>query len=104
MKKDNNQAKHNRGSSAPFPYADQGLHGLEIGLNSINQYSDESPYVQFYDQHADQEKELDDQESDARRRKDMRTGQDLFDDTEFRKNQDDENRWQDDGGESGETI
>ena len=104
MKKDNNQVKHNRGSSAPFLDAEQRIHGWEIGLNSMNQYSDESPYVQFYDQHADQEKELDDQESDARRRKEMRTGQDLFDDTEFRKNQDDENRWQDDGGESGETI
>jgi hypothetical protein len=101
MKKDNNQVKHNRGSSAPFPYADQGLHGWEIGLNSMNQNSDESPYIQFFDQQADQEKEPDDQESDARRRKEMRTARDLFDDTELRRIQDDENRWQDDGGESG---
>lgn len=70
----------------------------------MNQYSDDSPYIQFFDQREDQEKESDDQESDARRRKDMQTARDLFDETELRRIHDAENRWQDDGGESGETF
>jgi hypothetical protein len=65
------------------------------------QPSDESPYIQMLEQLEDQEEEWNEQESDARKRKGIRTGQDSFDETEFRRNQDDENRWQDDGGESG---
>jgi hypothetical protein len=101
LKNNNHKTKQHCGSLPPFQEADQGLHELEIGFNLMNQYSDESPYIQFLDQQVDQEKESDDQESDARQRKGIRTGQDSFDDTEFRRNQDDENRWQDDGGESG---
>ena len=101
MKTDHNQVKRHRGSSPPFQRADQELHEWEIGFNSMNQQSDESPYIRFFDQQADQDEELDDQESDAHKFKGMRTGQDSFGETEFRRNQDDENRWQDDGGESG---
>ena len=101
LKNNNHKTKRHNGSLPPFQETEQGLHEWETGLNSMNQHSDESPNLQFFDQQADQEKESDDQESDARQRKGMRTGQDSFDETEFPRNQDDENRWQDDGGESG---
>jgi len=53
------------------------------------------------DQHEDQEEEWDEPASDARQHKDKRTGLNLSDETGFRINRDDEDRWQDDGGESG---
>jgi hypothetical protein len=102
MKNKNHNTKHHRGSSPPFQGVDQGLHEQEIGLRSIYQSPDESPYVQLLEHQGDQEEELDEQESDARRRKGARIGQDSLNETEFRQNQDEENRWQDDGGESGE--
>ena len=96
-KNNNHKTMRHRGSSPPFQNAEQGLHEWDIGRSSMNQYSDESPYLQFFDQQADQEKESDDQESDTRQRKDIRSEQDSHDETEFRRNQDDENCWQDDG-------
>ena len=65
------------------------------------QPSDESPYIQMLDQHEDQEEEWDEPASDARQHEGKRTGQDSSGETEFRRNRDDEDRWQDDGGESG---
>jgi hypothetical protein len=61
LKNNNHKIKRNRGSSPPFQRSDQGLREWEVGLNSMNQYSDESPYIQFFDQQADQEKESEDQ-------------------------------------------
>jgi hypothetical protein len=101
LKNNNHKTRQHRGSSPPFQETEQRFHEWEIGLKSTYQHSDESPYIQLLEQQSDQEEESDDQESDARQRKGMRTGQDSFDETEFRRNQDDENRWQDDGGESG---
>jgi hypothetical protein len=102
MKNKNLIIKHHRGSSPPFQGTDQGLYEWEIGLRSTYQSSDESPYVSLLEQQAGQEEEGDGQESDARQHTDKRTGQDSVEELEFRRNQDDENRWQDDGGESGE--
>jgi len=53
------------------------------------------------DQYEDQEEEWDEPASDARQHEGKRTGQDSSGETEFRRNRDDEDRWQDDGGESG---
>ena len=92
LKNNNHKTRQYRGSSPPFQETDQGFHEWEVGLRSTYQPSDESPYVQLLEQQLDQEEESDDQETDARRHKGVRTGQDS----------DDENRWQDDGGESGE--
>ena len=100
MKNKNSGARRNRGSSPPYQRVDQGLYRWEIGLRSTYQPSDESPYVPFLEQQADQEEERDDQESDARQYKGARTGQDSLHETEFLQNQDDESRWQDDRGES----
>ena len=76
LKNNNHKIKRNRVSSPPFQRSDQGLHKWEVGFNSMNQCSDESPYIQLLEQQLNQEEESDDQE-------------------------DDENRWQDDGGETG---
>ena len=101
MKNNNQHTRRRRGSSPPFQRTDQGIYGWEIGLRSTIQPSDESPYVQLLEQQEDQEEEWDEQESDARQHNDKQTGQDSFEEPEFRRNRDDENRWQDDGGESG---
>jgi hypothetical protein len=104
MKNKNPGTRRHRGSSPPFQGTDQGPHEWELGLRSTDQPSDESPYVPLLEQHADQEEELDEQESDARRHKGARIGRDSLNETEFRHNQDDENRWQEDRGESGEAL
>ena len=102
MKNTNYSTKRHRGSSPPFQGVDPGFHEWETGFRATCQHSDESPYVPLLEQQADQEEERDEQESDTRRHKGVRNGQDLLIETEFPQNQDDENRWQDDGGESGE--
>ncbi|MGD1046383.1 MAG: hypothetical protein ABR936_13820 [Bacteroidota bacterium] len=101
LKNNNHRTKPHRGSSPPFQETEQGLHEWEIELKSTYQYSDDSPYIQLLEPQLDQEEESDGQESDARQRKDMRTGKDSIGDAEFQRNQDDEDHWQDDGGESG---
>jgi hypothetical protein len=101
MKNNNHNSRRHRGSSPPFQEADHGLHEWEIGLRSMYQLSDESPYIQLLDQHEDQEEEWDEQAADGRQRKGKRIGQDSIDETEFQRNRDDDDRWQDDRGESG---
>ena len=59
MKNNNHTTSRHRGSSPPFQTADQGLYEWEIGLKSMYQPSDESPYIQMLDQHEDQEEEWD---------------------------------------------
>jgi hypothetical protein len=76
LKNNNQRTNRHRGSSPPFQRSDQGFHEWEIGLRSTYQDTNESPFIQLLEQQLDQEVESDDQE-------------------------DDENRWQDDGGESG---
>jgi len=101
LKNNGHKTRQHRGSPPPFQGIDQGHHEWETGLSSLNQYSDESPYLQFFDQPSDQEKESDVQESEARQLKEMRNGQDSYDEADSRRTHDDENRWQDDGGENG---
>jgi hypothetical protein len=98
MKNKNYSTKRHRGSSPPFQGVDQGLHEWVTGSRSAYQHSDESPYVSLLDQQTGQEEERDAQES----RKSGRNDQDSLNEAEFPRNQDDEYRWQDDGGESGE--
>jgi hypothetical protein len=100
VKNENNRVRCHRGSSPSFQGSDQGLHEREIGLRSTEQSYDESPYIPLLDQQADQEEERDEQEPDTRKRKGTRNGQESLNRIEFRQNQDDENHWQDDGGES----
>jgi hypothetical protein len=102
MNNKNHSTTRHRGSSPPFQETEQGLLEWETGLRSTYQYSDESPYIQLLEQQVDQEEGSDEQESDGRQSKGMRIGRDSLNETEFRQNQDDEDRWQDDGGESGE--
>jgi hypothetical protein len=101
LKNSNHKTSRHCGSLPIFQDVDHGLHEWDIGHNSTNQFSDESPYLQFFDQQVDQEQESGDQESDSRQRKNTRSGQDSPDETEFRRNEDEESRWQDNGGESG---
>jgi hypothetical protein len=101
MNNNNHKARRHRESSPSFQGAAQGLYEWEIGLKSMSQSSDESPYIQMLEQLEDQEEEWNEQESDASKRKGMRSGQDSIDETEFRRNQEDEIRWQDEGGEGG---
>jgi hypothetical protein len=101
MKNNNHNSKRHRESSPSFQGTDQGPSEWAIGLKSMNQPSDESPYIQMLDQLEDHEEEWIEQASDVHKSKGIQTGQDSFDDTEYRRNQDDEYRWLDDGGESG---
>jgi hypothetical protein len=102
MQKNNNyKTKRHHGNSPHFQEIEQGLHEIDIGFKSMNQHPDESPYIQLLEQQLGQEEDSDEQEFDTRQRKGMRTRQGSFDETEFRRNQDEENLWQDDGGDSG---
>jgi hypothetical protein len=65
MKNNSRNTKRHREGSRPFQGVDQGLPEMEIGLRSLYQSSDESPYVQLLEYQRDQEEEWDEQESDA---------------------------------------
>ena len=101
VKNNNHNIKRHRGSSPPFQRADQGLYEWEIGFKSMYQPTDESPYIQMLEEQEIQEEDSDEQASDARQRKSLRNGQDSIGDSGFRQSRDDEDRWQDEGGESG---
>lgn len=84
MRKNNNhKPKQYHGSSPPFQEGDRDPHEWEIGFKSMEQQSDESPYIQLLDQIGDQENESDDQESETRRYPGERTGQNSIDEDEF---------------------
>ena len=65
------------------------------------QSSDESPYIQMLEEQEIQEEDSDEQAYDARQRKGLRNGQDSIGDSGLRQNRDDDDRWLDEGGESG---
>ena len=67
MRKINNHKtkQYHRGSSS-FQDVGHGPDDWEMGYKSMEQQSDDSPYIQLLEEQGDQEEESDDQESDVR--------------------------------------
>jgi hypothetical protein len=84
VRKINNQkAKQYRRSSSSFQDAGHGSDDWGIGYKSMEQQSDDSPYIQMFDQREDQENESDDQESESGQQRDERSRQISMDEDEF---------------------
>ncbi len=80
----NHFQKHQRGSSPPAEELQEGLNHWVQNLRSIKSSQDDSLAIQFVNQLVEQEKEVSDRKSDSKAPSA------------------DEQRWQDDGGESSE--
>ena len=83
MRKNNiHKTKQYRGSSPPFQGVEHDPQEWEIGFNSMEQQSDDSPYIQMFDQLEDQENESDDQDSEVRQYPGERSRQNSIDEDE----------------------
>ena len=84
MRKINNQKakQYHRGSSS-FQDAGRGPDDWEMGYKSMEQQSDDSPYIQMFDQLEDQENESDDQDSEASQYPGERSRQNSIDEDEW---------------------
>jgi hypothetical protein len=82
-KNNNHNAKQYHRSSSSYQDVGRGPDDWEIGYKSMEQQSDDSPYVQLLDQLEDPGNESDDQESESSQVRDERSRQNLIDEDEF---------------------
>jgi len=83
MRKNNiHKTKQYHRSSSSFQDSGHGPVDWELGYKSMEQQSDDSPYIQMFDQLEDQENESDDQDSETRQYPGERSRQNSIDEDE----------------------